>query len=253
MNRFILAALLTVGIAATARSMTAPGAVPPSGIVVSTVEHRGHSYTVVELDTRTHAIQLFTRPGGVTLAELQAQLGAAPLAAMNAGMYAEEVAYTPVGLSVSSGKDTHPLNTASGQGNFFLKPNGVFYMDDSGPHVVTSEEYVRTHPANVHVATQSGPMLLFPDATRTPRLHQAFTRNSQNLHTRNAVGVRGSTVVWVLSRDEVNLHHLATLFRQALHCESALYLDGTVSALSTPQRQDGATRRRWGGLLYVAP
>lgn len=218
---------------------------------MSNVALNGHGYTVVELDTALHAVDLFTRPGGVTLQQLQDTLradGKRPAVAMNAGMYVDEVVYAPVGLAVTSGVTVGPLNTQRAPGNFFLKPNGVFYLDDSGPHVVTTGQYSRNPPANPSVATQSGPMLVLPPG----RIHPAFARESTNLHVRNGVGVRGQEVVWVISNQEVNLHELASVFLDILHCQSALYLDGTVSAMTTETGDHGAVTRRWGGLLFVA-
>jgi uncharacterized protein YigE (DUF2233 family) len=46
---------------------------------------------------------------------------------MNAGMYHED--FSPVGLYVEDGKEIAPLNTADAPGNFFMKPNGVFFVD----------------------------------------------------------------------------------------------------------------------------
>ncbi|RZI97880.1 MAG: hypothetical protein EOP39_27515, partial [Rubrivivax sp.] len=43
---------------------------------------------------------------------------------MNAGMYHADA--SPVGLLVIDGREIAPLNLAGGEGNFFLKPNGVF-------------------------------------------------------------------------------------------------------------------------------
>jgi len=54
-------------------------------------------------------------------------------------------------------------------GNFHLKPNGVFWIDDAGaPHVAATDSYLalKTSP---EWATQSGPMLLIDGA-----LHPAF-------------------------------------------------------------------------------
>src|SRR6185295_12813343 len=77
--------------------------------------------------------------------------------AMNAGMYERD--YSPVGLLVQDGREVSPLNLADGFGNFFKKPNGVFFICDSGPRIVESSEYpMLAH--DVRLATQSGPLLV---------------------------------------------------------------------------------------------
>jgi uncharacterized protein YigE (DUF2233 family) len=75
--------------------------------------------------------------------------------AMNAGMFHPD--FRPVGLLVIDGKTLAPINRASGTGNFFLQPNGVFLVDAAGARVVATDEYRGFSPL---LATQSGPMLV---------------------------------------------------------------------------------------------
>ena len=48
------------------------------------------------------------------------------LFAMNAGMYKED--NTPKGLFIQNQETVTALDTLSGPGNFYMKPNGVFYI-----------------------------------------------------------------------------------------------------------------------------
>lgn len=59
--------------------------------------------------------------------------------AMNAGMFRPDL--SPVGLLVQDGQQVSPLNLSDDTGNFFLKPNGVFSISESGPRIVESTEY----------------------------------------------------------------------------------------------------------------
>jgi uncharacterized protein YigE (DUF2233 family) len=45
---------------------------------------------------------------------------------MNAGMYEEDL--SPVGLYVEDGQTLTPANRRAGAGNFYVKPNGIFYV-----------------------------------------------------------------------------------------------------------------------------
>jgi len=60
---------------------------------------------------------------------------------MNAGMY--EADQSPLGLFIVDGRVARPLNLRSGSGNFYLKPNGVFWVDARGlPHVDETGAFV---------------------------------------------------------------------------------------------------------------
>jgi uncharacterized protein YigE (DUF2233 family) len=74
---------------------------------------------------------------------------------MNAGIF--EPGGIPSGLCVIDHQTLRPLNTATGKGNFYLKPTGVFYIDDTCAHVLTTEEYATRH-LSPRVAIQSGPL-----------------------------------------------------------------------------------------------
>lgn len=164
--------------------------------------------------------------------------------AVNAGMYHAD--FSPVGLLVQDGKQVAPLNLDDGVGNFFLKPNGVFLVTQSGPKVVESSDY----PAlarDARLATQSGPLLL-----RDGVIHPAFNPASASRHIRNGVGVAGTKAIFVISNHAVTFHEFAVFFRDNLKCKDALYLDGSVSSLysRTLGRNDAAAKL--GPILGVA-
>ncbi|MEQ1843377.1 MAG: phosphodiester glycosidase family protein, partial [Verrucomicrobiales bacterium] len=160
--------------------------------------------------------------------------------ATNAGIYAED--RTPLGLHVEKSVELRALNLHKGsQSNFALKPNGVFFLDNDGAHVLTTEDYAAKQPAPI-LATQSGPLLVIDGA-----LHPKFKAESLSLNLRNGIGVISPTeVVIVISNWPVNLHTFASFFTEVLHCDNALYLDGSLSGLSAP-----AIDRKGAGLEYV--
>lgn len=198
-------------------------------------------FTTIRVDVRTERVELFLRDeAGRTFNRfdrLESWLAGRNRRlrfAMNAGMFQPD--FSPVGLLVQDGRQVSPLNLSDGSGNFFLKPNGVFFISESGPRVVESTEY----PAlarGVRLATQSGPLLV-----RNGALHPAFNAGSTSRLLRNGVGVSGGTVVFVISEQPVNFYEIATYFRDELHCPDALYLDGVVSSLYSAdlRRNDSA-------------
>jgi len=141
--------------------------------------------------------------------------------AMNAGMFHPD--FRPVGLAVSEGKVLSSLNLDSAAGNFFLKPNGVFWIEGKTAHITESRRF-RDLAAKPDLATQSGPLLL-----EAGKIHPRLDSLSKSLYPRNAVGIRGDSVFWAVSDSLVNLHATARLFRDQLHCSDALFLDGHPS------------------------
>lgn len=153
---------------------------------------------------------------------------------MNAGMYDEEG--RPIGLYIEQGERQRRINLRDGPGNFHLKPNGVFAVDELGRvFVATSDAFARRPPPRIMWATQSGPMLVVGG-----RLHPRIDPDGQSRLVRNGVGVADpQTAFFVISDDPVSFGRLARLFRDVLNCPNALFLDGSVSSLWDP----GAGRR----------
>jgi len=147
--------------------------------------------------------------------------------AMNGGMYQKDS--TPQGLFVENGKMLASIDTLSGSGNFYLKPNGVFYLTKDKADVCESTKYLPRK--DVQFATQSGPMLIIDG-----KIHPAFIKGSANLNIRNGVGLLpGNKVLFVMSKVAVNFYDFASYFK-SMGCENALYLDGFVSRTYLPEK-----------------
>lgn len=154
--------------------------------------------------------------------------------AMNGGMF--DPSRAPVGLYVEDGQQLRPLVLSDGPGNFHLNPNGVFYSTGKRVGVLESGQYARQKPVAV-LATQSGPMLVIGG-----KIHPRFLPDSDSFKVRNGVGVRDPyTAVFVVSSQPVNFYTFAKFFRDVLRCPDALYLDGSISSLYSPDvgRADG--------------
>ena len=163
--------------------------------------------------------------------------------AMNAGMYNPD--FSPVGLLVENGHEISPLNVTDGTGNFFLKPNGVFFLSESGPRIVETTEYSAV-AHGVRLATQSGPLLL-----RNGVINPTFDAASTSRLIRNGVGISGNTILFVISEQPISFYELAVFFRDELHCQDALYLDGVVSSLYSVKLQRNDSRADLGPIIGV--
>ena len=224
---------------------------PAGAVEYRVVEHAGKRHTVCTVDPARERLDLFLKDdkGAVlhTFGAIEAMLGGRGkrLAfGMNAGMF--HANSEPVGLFVVDGREIAPLNTAKAEGNFFLKPNGVFAVTDAGALVVEASRWPVVG-GKVRLATQSGPMLVIDGA-----LHPAFRAGSESRLFRNGVGIAPDhKVLFVISNAPVNFHEFATLFRDALRCRHALFLDGTLSSLHAPELKRSDYKFPLGPILGV--
>jgi len=168
---------------------------------------------------------------------------AALVFAANAGMYQAD--NKPLGLFIQNGKTVTPLNTRSGSGNFYMKPNGVFYLTTDDKAVVCETMNFLNNGA-IKFATQSGPMLLVDE-----QIHSAFVKGSSNLNIRNGVGILpNNNIVFAMSKKEINFYDFALYF-QKLGCKNALYLDGFVSRMYLPEKKWIQTDGNFGVMIGV--
>jgi uncharacterized protein YigE (DUF2233 family) len=123
--------------------------------------------------------------------------------AMNGGMFKAD--NSPVGLFIEHRKVITQIDTSSGEGNFYLKPNGILYIDTN-------------NKAGVCRTT-------------------AFSQGSTNVNIRNAVGILpGNKLLFAMSRIPINFYAFASWFKSK-GCDNALYLDGFVSKIYLPEKQ----------------
>jgi uncharacterized protein YigE (DUF2233 family) len=246
--------------------LVAPGQAPAQNTFVSRqVRFENASFLVVDVDLQRAKLELHWRnPAGnpfLNFGALEDYLtanGQRLLAVMNAGIF--DTNSRPLGLHIESGQILRRLNSRrSGYGNFYLQPNGVFYLEKtasgSRARLKSTVAFERTHPEireignskQVLEATQSGPMLVVDG-----KLNSAFKANSGNRLIRNAIGVQSpSRVVLVLTETPVNFHTLARFMRDQLECANALYLDGNISNLYVPGSKNPSSISDFGGMITV--
>jgi uncharacterized protein YigE (DUF2233 family) len=95
---------------------------------------------------RFHKVQQFLRRGNSEIALI-----------MNGGIYEPNCA--PTGLHIENGKTLHLINKGGGFGNFFLKPNGIFFITkDNKAGVMETIAYLNSKIKSKY-ALQSGPCI----------------------------------------------------------------------------------------------
>lgn len=166
--------------------------------------------------------------------------------ATNGGIFNPQL--QPVGLYIEKGRELRQLNLKKGRGNFFMKPNGVFYINDrQEAGILNSVAYSKldTSKNKFSNALQSGPLLL-----ENGKIHPAFNEGSPNEAVRSGVGILDEKhLFFVLSQARVNLFDFTTLFRDKLKCKSALYLDGTISTMFVSGDQPPADHYSYGAMI----
>ena len=160
---------------------------------------------------------------------------------MNGGMYKTD--NSPLGLFIAETKVVATLNTGSGNGNFYLKPNGVFYITTGNRAAICKTENFKAD-SKIKYATQSGPMLVI-----NGQIHPAFKKGSTNLNIRNGVGLLpNGQLLFAMSKAEINFYDFADYFKKA-GCKNALYLDGFVSRTYLPGKNWIQTDGNFGVII----
>lgn len=160
---------------------------------------------------------------------------------MNGGMFATD--FSPVGLYVEEGEMKNKINLSQGRGNFYLKPNGVFFTTYSGKAGIAVSETFKMNP-DIRFATQSGPMLV-----NNGTIHASFSPTSTNRNIRNGVGITTTgKVLMAISKEPVTLYEFATFFKNQ-SCDNALYLDGFVSEIYYPKQNKTDAKGKFGVMI----
>lgn len=221
-------------------------------LITETVTYRNQTFDIVTIDPKKVEIQFFLadeyNQKYRSLKKLKQAIekkGNKLLFAMNGGMYLKDG--SPQGLYIENGKEVKALDTlSSGYGNFYMQPNGIFYLTEKSGNISTTDDFLKTNP-KPKFATQSGPMLVI-----NGQLHPQFSEGSKHLNIRNGVGINHQgKVVFTISNGKVNLYDFAMLFKEKLQCDNALYLDGFVSKAYIPQLKREQLDGNFGVMIGV--
>jgi uncharacterized protein YigE (DUF2233 family) len=167
------------------------------------------------------------------------------LFATNGGMYKKD--RSPQGLCIVDGIMKSAIDNNVGDGNFYLMPNGIFYLNTDGKAVVCKTGDFKYNKA-IKYATQSGPMLVIDG-----EIHKAFGKGSANLNIRNGVGILpNNEILFAMSKKEINFYDFAEFFKNK-GCKNALYLDGFVSRTYCPNQNWIQTDGDFGVIIGVIP
>ncbi|NVE93978.1 phosphodiester glycosidase family protein [Altererythrobacter lutimaris] len=153
----------------------------------------------------------------------------------------------PIGYYVEGGERLVELDRQDGSGNFYLKPNGVFYGTGGAWEIKSADRFYSTVGARPQFGTQSGPMLVIDG-----ELHPEIQDNGPSRAVRNGVGIdAGGRAHFVMSEAALSFGQLARFFRDELKTPNALYLDSNVSSLWNPATARLDAEAALGPLIVV--
>lgn len=177
----------------------------------------------------------------------------------NAGMYTSDNA--PKGLFIADGKIKMPLdslrqNSSEPGVNFYLQPNGVFWIDQEGKSRIDKTEVFhlknKSKPGKgpypkVVAATQSGPMLVY-----NGQINRNFNNKSTNAKIRSGVGVTpdGQTI-FLCTKGEETFYNFSLIFKCVFNCQDALFLDGAISRMHIPNANPDINAGPFGPIISV--
>jgi clan AA aspartic protease (TIGR02281 family) len=139
---------------------------------------------------------------------------------------------SPVGLFIANKEELNPLNLKDGNGNFYLKPNGVLSISKSDVQICESS--ISNKLPTPMYAVQSGPLLL-----NQGFIHPMFDINSKNRNIRCGVGIYSEKgkryLLFVKSNAKVSFYEFATFFKEKFKCADALCLESSSCTIFTQE------------------
>jgi uncharacterized protein YigE (DUF2233 family) len=169
------------------------------------------------------------------------------LFATNAGIYLED--NSPQGLYIENSMELRPLDKKKkvSNANFYMQPNGVFSLTRTGGKIVTTDKHIDDNAQTLY-ATQSGPMLVI-----NGKVNNTFRKGSPNNgYIRSGVGINAKgQIIFAISNTGCNFYDFATLFKNVLNCNNALYMDGAICRSYIPAIKRYQLGGNFGAMIAV--
>lgn len=186
----------------------------------------GERYYYTKIDLKKQQIDIHSASDGVS--KINDIINKKLLFATNGGIFESDL--SPTGLLIANGKKIHDINLKKGSGNFYLEPNGIFYISTKNKSNILESNNFNTKKTKAKHAIQSGPLLLLDG-----KINKKFNKGSNNKYIRSGVGVLNDhTIIFAISKTPVCFYDFAEMFLKKLSCKNALYLDGAISEMYLP-------------------
>lgn len=154
----------------------------------------------------------------------------------------------PLGLLINNNLLEQPINNQNGNGNFYLKPNGVFLVTDNEIKIIETSQI--TDFTRVRFGIQSGPLLLDNGIINT-----SFNVNSINKKIRLGVGIftrkNDDYLVFIKSEDEINFYDFSMIFQNKFKCKNALCLESQGCVINFPDNYATENKNIFCNYIYL--
>lgn len=206
---------------------------PQRASVCIAVAFEGTQLTHCIADPETHTIRTVLAPGGGqpfgSLAALADATASKTIAfAVTGGAFGDDL--RALGYYVEEGERLSELDRGEGDGNFYMKPNGVFFGSGEDWRVLSTGRFFATVRDRPQFGTQSGPMLVTGG-----ELHPDFEDDGASRTLRNGVGIDAEGHAhFVISDEPVSFGKIARFYRDEIGTKEALLLASGNSALWDP-------------------
>lgn len=197
-------------------------------------------YRAYQINSATERVIVIRRQSSLKLLP-------APIMVTNGGMFDPD--YSAHGLLVCDHNAYKPLDRRTAKGaNFYIQPNGVFYIDKGKYFVVPTKNYAGLYADDTpEFATQSGPMLVTDDS-----INKTFDKHSEYLNTRSGVGILPDGSPVFIIAEGISFYDFAAIFKDKFHCRNALFLDGGISEMFVGAKdQENLSQYHFGPIIAV--
>jgi uncharacterized protein YigE (DUF2233 family) len=178
-------------------------------------------------------ISIFTNFNNVTHTDLCSIMPKDSLVGMiNTG--AVDANGNPKGLLITNFNKVQDIDLGTESGNFYIKPNGVFLMNEKDVAIYESNDYSTSYSSQkFKYGIQSGPLLI--DKGQIP---PSLNPKSPNRAIRSGVGIAEiggkKKLIFVISKNPVTFYELASLFQTKFNSSMALCLTSGACGMYFP-------------------
>lgn len=196
-----------------------------SGIYKFVYENTAYKAFKIKIDSNhLEKLQIYENEEKLTFSELLNDINIKDSLLFITNCCIQDINFKPVGLLLKDYKTIHDVNLESGNGNFYLKPNGIFYSNGKSANIIRSEDFKMD--STIKFGFQSGPLLV-----ENGNINNNFNKTSKNKFIRLGVGIMDNLgiqyLLFIKSDIPVNFYDFAKVFYYQFGIKYALCIESS--------------------------